>query len=57
MSELVGGEGREFEDATIFGAQTIFGALLNMSQRFACFTDVAIFLVKVKCQLLSSAES
>jgi len=57
MSELVGGEGREFEDATIFGAQTIFGALLNMSQRFACFTDVAIFLLKAKCQLLSSAES
>jgi len=57
MSELVGGGGRECEDATIFGALTIFEALLNMSQRFACFTEVAIFLVKAKCHLLSSAES
>jgi hypothetical protein len=57
MSELVDGEGREYEDVTIFGVQTIFEALLNMSQRFACFTDEATFLVKAKYQVLRSTRS
>jgi hypothetical protein len=39
------------------GVQTTFEALLNMSQRFACFTDEAIFLVKAKCQVMRSAGS
>jgi hypothetical protein len=57
MSKLVDGKGREFEDATIFGVQTIFEAFLNISQRFACFTDEATFLVKAKYQVLRSARS
>jgi hypothetical protein len=57
VSELVDGESREFEDATRFGVQTIFEALLNMSQRFAFFTDEAIFLVTAEYQILRSAGS
>jgi len=36
LSEIVDGECREFGDATTFGVQTYFEALLNMSQRSAC---------------------
>jgi len=57
MSELVDGKDREFEDATIFEVHTIFETLLSMSQRFACFTDEATFLVKAKYQVLRSARS
>jgi hypothetical protein len=55
LSEIVDGEGRVFEDATIFAVETIFEALLNISQRFACFTDETVFLEKAKCQVFRSA--